>query len=342
MKKWFGVILISLFLPFQVVAAESNIECTNDQCFKNGADPLFSDSVDGFWYPNRVLTKEVDLKNATSLNKQTAVKGVRKEGNDFLNEMMSLSLTGADNSLIWSGSLSDFYLQEKIILGDWHAQQDKVIHFTLAMNQEADNQYQGRKSIFDLILGFWQVDQAETTAASTLLACADQKPIGVPILSLIRVENNQVNLSWTAISGPLTYYLLAYRTDDGREYGNPNIGGNLTLSYLVGGLSGGESYYFRIRAGNGCMPGDFSNEIAVTVPGSILTTLPVGFQEGVLGEKITESVGPIEESQIAGESNQKLERKYWWLWFLVVLLAYVGKRIFQAFFHSSGNQQSSS
>ena len=43
------------------------------------------------------------------------------------------------------------------------------------------------------------------------------------------------------------------------------------MTYLVTSLSPNTTYYFKIRAGNGCAPGNWSNEISTTTQGLIST-----------------------------------------------------------------------
>jgi len=92
--------------------------------------------------------------------------------------------------------------------------------------------------------------------------------------------------------------------------------GNVT-SFVVSGLGGG-IYWFWLRAGNGCMPGDFVGPIS---PGAI-TGLPgagpvaPGFLPGVLGEKTPgelEGGIAIEEAapQVAGVEAKPV--CFWWL-----------------------------
>ncbi len=94
--------------------------------------------------------------------------------------------------------------------------------------------------------------------------CNDVAPAGAPtLISVIANGNNSVTLTWTPAIGPVSYYLVAYGTQPGVYlYGNPNVGGSGTTSYTVNNLSGGTTYYFVVRAGNGCMPGPFSNELS--------------------------------------------------------------------------------
>lgn len=104
--------------------------------------------------------------------------------------------------------------------------------------------------------------------------CGDSKPTSAPkIISATSVEPNTVVLVWAGASDPVTHYLVSYGTKSGKmEYGNPNVGNKKTRTYTVKNLSGNQAYYFKIEAINGCMPGDFSNEVKVNVTGAKLNT----------------------------------------------------------------------
>lgn len=114
-------------------------------------------------------------------------------------------------------------------------------------------------------------------------SCVDAKPQSAPkLLSATVSGRNQVLLTWSKALDPATYYLVTYGTKPDRpEYGNPNIGGKETTSYVAKGLSAGTTYYFKVRAGNHCMPGDFSNELAVKAAGDQLVQPATGFKAAV-------------------------------------------------------------
>ncbi len=119
--------------------------------------------------------------------------------------------------------------------------------------------------------------------------CNDQKPQNSPVLLSAFPGINTVTLTWTESSTPVSYYLVSYGIHSGETiYGNPNIGGRGTTSYVVENLSGGKRYYFKIRAGNGCMPGEYSNEITATPLGFELTGIGRGFTKDVLGTSTNE------------------------------------------------------
>lgn len=157
--------------------------------------------------------------------------------------------------------------------------------------------------------------------AATAPVCSDTTPAAAPTLLSVTPGVNSALLTWSEGAGPLSYYLVAFGSTSGSlQYGNPNVGGAGTTSYLVQGLSTG-TYYFRVRAGNGCKPGDFSNEIAVTVGGATLAGLPAGFApaEQVLGVNTEE---PAKVSAFSGAvEGATILAQTWRSWLPLLLLA---------------------
>ncbi len=105
-----------------------------------------------------------------------------------------------------------------------------------------------------------------TTGDVNAIECKDKRPAGPPVLYEAVTSEDSVTLSWQPAPDPVTYYLVRYGvTKENLEYGLPNIGGRDTTSFTVSGLLKGQKYYFQVRAGNGCKPGEFSNTLTATV-----------------------------------------------------------------------------
>lgn len=132
--------------------------------------------------------------------------------------------------------------------------------------------------------------QAPSQNSTEAPICGDSKPVNAPkLLYAGATGRNEVTLSWEKALDPVSYYLIVYGTKPGQmEYGNPNIGGKDTTSFVVKGLDTNKTYYFKVRAGNGCMPGELSNEVAVKVLGDKISGPAKGFKSGVLSSTKTE------------------------------------------------------
>jgi len=102
-------------------------------------------------------------------------------------------------------------------------------------------------------------------------ACSDSTPGTPQLTSAVANSTNQITLTWTDANDPVSSYLLSYGIASGQYiYGNPNIGGQGTTSYTVGNLAKGTTYYFAVKAVNGCTPGSFSNEVSAITTGGVV------------------------------------------------------------------------
>ena len=325
-----------LLFPTPVRAADLDIDCsaTSADCIKKGTDPLFSITDDGYWYPGRTLVKTINLKNSSPEQREMAIKGKRTSSEDILEDVMHISIVGGTIP-VWIGSVTDFYNQEKIGMGIFDSGANLDYNFTVSMLIEANDDFQNRETVFDLILGFWGGpvptpasggdDGGGTVLGAGVSApvCTDPKPGQVTnFTASVGPGDGQVILSWMPPVPPYTYFLIAYSdsSDEPPKWGNPNVG-NVT-SYTVSGLGSG-TYWFWLRAGNGCMPGDFVGPISPGAITGLSGAGPVapGFAPDVLGEKTPgELEGGIatEEAipQVAGAETKPFN--FWWLLLLLV------------------------
>jgi len=323
-----------LLFPTLTLAADLNIDCpaSPTACSKSGVDPFFSNSLDGFWYPGKSITKTLNLKNSGLETREMAIKGTRTSAVNILENVMHISIVRG-TTVIWSGSVTDFYGLEKIGMGIFAPGANLDYDFTVFMSSDADDNYQNKETVFDLTLGFWGEPISSPTPTPTSVSgggavlgagvsapvCTDTKP-GVPANFAASVGSGagQVILSWAPPSPPYTYFLIAYSDDSTTmKWGNPNVG--TADSYIVSGLGSG-IYWFWLRAGNGCMPGDFvgpvTSGVITGVPGA--PAIAPGFLPGVLGEATPSAEAGLTTNtgMVQGEQAPQL----WpWLLFLIPL-----------------------
>lgn len=106
-------------------------------------------------------------------------------------------------------------------------------------------------------------------------ACTVEKP-AKPLLYYTEViGGNSVKLVWDQ-SALASSWTAAYGYESGKYvYGVDRFGNNSSRSITIGNLPGG-TYYFVVRANNGCMPGPFSNEKVVRIGGGGVVTTTAG------------------------------------------------------------------
>lgn len=153
------------------------------------------------------------------------------------------------------------------------------------------------------------------TSAPSAPSCTAQAPGSAPWLyGAIPQSSTSILLYFTDAGDPVDSYALEFGTSSGSyQFGATNIGPKGMRTYLVQSLQANTTYYFRVRGGNGCAPGAWSNELSAKTlslvafnqllfPASDLTTTPLittprttpvpGSGEGT-GEEITEETEPI-------------------------------------------------
>jgi len=129
----------------------------------------------------------------------------------------------------------------------------------------------------DTTAGNGSDSSSSSTSSSTPqpVDCDQAPPLGKnPRLYAVLPESStSLRLYFTDADGPLDRYVLAYGLESNNYiYGSGNIGGPGTRTYVVNDLQPNTTYYFKLRAGNGCAPGGWSNEMSGTTYGNWLSS----------------------------------------------------------------------
>jgi hypothetical protein len=114
MKKILFAIALSLLVLFKgaptVYAADFNLNCGDSGCTKSGTEPLFSKTIDDYWFPGRTLTKTINLENSSSTTREMSIKPDRISIADILENVVQVSIiTDPGGIVIWAGNLDNFY-----------------------------------------------------------------------------------------------------------------------------------------------------------------------------------------------------------------------------------------
>ncbi|MEK7127379.1 MAG: fibronectin type III domain-containing protein [Patescibacteria group bacterium] len=287
-------------LTAPVYAADLDVDCRGSGV----CDPVNPGSIflsSEVWYPGKTVSRTIKLLNSSGGSQKIITQAQNSTASGNLSRVFTFSIIrNSDSTVIWSGGLNSFYNKGEIELATLGNGVNDTFTYTAAMDAVAGNDYQGKQSSFDLLIGFAGIPAG--SSAPSAPSCNDTKPGSAPVLTGAVAGTNSVTLYWTEAADPVTYYLVAYG-----NYGNPNVGGKGTTSYTVTHLSGRTTYTFKVRAGNGCKPGDYSNELSATPGGVYIEEGPAeGFIPGVLGEA-TPSADTV---NILGESTTDFP---WWI-----------------------------
>jgi hypothetical protein len=164
----FFLTLISVFNSKVLASVPTAfIDCSANGCTKSGIDPLFSLSFDGHWYPDRSITKNINLKNSSPQVREMDIRASRTSLLSNLEDVMDIEITNTQTGIVtWKGRLRDFYNQDRINMGIFNPGNNKNYSFRASMDLGAGNNYQGLESVFNLTLGFW-AEEINNTASIT-------------------------------------------------------------------------------------------------------------------------------------------------------------------------------
>jgi hypothetical protein len=146
-------------------------------------------------------------------------------------------------------------------------------HFQTVSNDLNGNQTSSTDQSFTTTGCVVSTQQTFLSSASTPV-CSDTTPIGLTpwLYSATTKNGNQIEIKFTNWQTPTDHFVLEYgTTSNNYQFAAGNIGGKEINSYTVNYLNPNTTYYFRIRAGNGCAVGSWSNEISAKTLGSVST-----------------------------------------------------------------------
>ncbi len=107
--------------------------------------------------------------------------------------------------------------------------------------------------------------ESRASSSSGPPGCGDSKPSSTPNLFQIDAGDSEVTLYISPVTGANKYAVtFGYTPGEerfGTEFSYSDTGGVIPIN--ISHLNPNTTYYFKVRGGNGCMPGDWSNEMKI-------------------------------------------------------------------------------
>lgn len=103
---------------------------------------------------------------------------------------------------------------------------------------------------------------SSSSSSTSTPVCVDFAPTNNPYLFQIDRAGSTAVLHFTPVNDYLTYYYIAYGLSPGGEEFGVSFPASLTsgvVSFTINDLNPNLTYYFKVRGGNGCAPGGWSN-----------------------------------------------------------------------------------
>ena len=123
-----------------------------------------------------------------------------------------------------------------------------------------------------------RITQQSSSASMVPPNCSSTKPVGSPQLFQIDTTGINATLHFSPVSNASSYFISYGYTSGDERFGTEFSLGNTdtAIHHTINALEPNTTYYFKVRSGNGCMPGDWSNNLKAT-------TL---YQNNTLGTKV--------------------------------------------------------
>ncbi len=138
--------------------------------------------------------------------------------------------------------------------------------------------------------------------------CANSKPTAVTDLFQINVNKTSAQLYFTPVSDADNYFISFATTANAEEHGtNVYLAREGIQNFKVNLLKPNTTYYFKVRANNGCMPGDWSQILKVKTLRSETPKPAIYYKSNSVVKKITNQLFPkVKKSSVKSPAKTEI------------------------------------
>ena len=161
---------------------------------------------------------------------------------------------------------------------------------------------------------------SSSSSSPTTPGCSNQVPDHSPDLFQIDTTKNKAKLFFTPVNNAVDYYYIAYGFTEGDERFGVRFDKGYydgVIDYTINELSPNTKYYYKVRAGNGCATGAWSNWMKAKTDGVYIQTIQTIPDDTITPEPTKSVKSPttlgVSDSVAPSKSVTPPEvKKSWW------------------------------
>jgi fibronectin type 3 domain-containing protein len=287
--------VVQVALPYNQVGLRADSSMFNDASSLDGVGYALSGNLLGSsqtWNGNSFALGPVGVNDV--VRGGTGVTVSLPAGQYGTLQMLALCTNGNQPNQVFTVTYTDATTQMfTFSMSDWHTPQSYTGESN-AITMPYRNAGNGTRNTSTFyIYGYsLSLNSAKTVQSLTLPANTSVKLIAADLVAAGPVVippaptalgasavGTQINLGWTAPSGPVSSYNIYRGTSAGGEGMTPYRNGITTTSFSDTGLTPGNTYYYEVSAVNSAGEGALSNEAHATASTSTTVQVPITFNQ---------------------------------------------------------------
>lgn|GEM_PF-5369225 len=150
------LLFLCISLPRTVSASDFSMKCDEKKCTPASIARFFDENIQ--WYPGQSLSNTVTIENKSKDAQYVGHRAFNVQssaGADLARALDLVIIRKSVNKQVWSSTLGEFYTTSEAVLGVLGPGKTDSFEYTISMNRNAGNEYQGKKTGFDLMFGYF-------------------------------------------------------------------------------------------------------------------------------------------------------------------------------------------